>query len=193
MVLRTLGGAGYLAAFFGWLAVVMFALPRLFDIQMGEWLIPKPVPASPQTVVPPSQVLEPSAALVVLTMLFVLGFLALVVYVVVMKYIPAVTKATSKVVHTTARKSVPVIARKPAEKISPKRRKRLTERFVLWLKITYALLPAIFFAIVYAQRHTLMREAAVMVTSTLAALSVVLFIVQLYFARRWRAREPDVL
>lgn len=192
-VLYATGGMGYLTAMSGWLAVFAVALPRLLDSAAGKWVFPERGELPSEVVAPAGRTLEPSLLLTFLTTVLALSLIVAIIYVVVMKYIPKATKTVSEAVHVTAQTAAPVFARRPVAKLSPQRRKRLTERVVLYIKIVLAVLPTFFFGMVYVQERTLMREVGLMVAGSLSALSVFAFGLQAVLAKRWKAATRDVL
>lgn len=188
VILHGFGGAGYLLVLTEWLVVFAFVLPRFID----RFLPVGTAPDRDSVVLrPPTP--EPSQAAAVLATIASLCLIGFVVYIVLAKYIPGAAKATSKAVHSTAERAAPVIMHKPAKKISAKQQRYMSERITLWLKVVLAILPAVFFATVYVQRPSLMRELAFMMSCSVSALALLLFLGQLMLARRWRAHGKEVL
>ena len=186
-----LAGAAYLAASFEWLVLLAIALPGFFDSSLGHTIFPQysALPPSPE---PTEATQVPSTFIAGLTIVAGLLLIGLVIYIIVMRYIPTMSRSASKVVHVTAQKAVPVITHKPAEALPARRRKRLTARLVLWIKLTVVVLPVVIFAFVHLARQTLGTQLALLAQSLLALFALGGFLCQLALARQWRVNEADI-
>ncbi len=191
LTLTVSGGVGYLVVAFEWLGLLVLYLPSFFDSLIGQTIFPEQKTPTPQPVEPGSTQM-PSELTVLLTVLAGVVLLGLIVYVIFMRYVPTITKSASKAVHVTAQKAVPVVARKPVETIPARRRKLLTARLVLWLKVLAVVIPVAVFGIVHVQRRTINTQLALLALSALALIAIGAFLCQLLLARRWRANEADI-
>jgi heme/copper-type cytochrome/quinol oxidase subunit 4 len=184
--LRALGGVGYFTLFMEWFWLFALYLPGMLESEFSKAILPTsktPLPQPVHAVQPPA---EPSGIMIFSIMVLAVALLGTVLYLVFVKYIPTAANATTKVVHGAAKKAVPIIAHKPVDKISVRKRRILTERIVFWLKICLAVIP---FAIVYMTHHRSGTTVSLLVIMAMAVLTLVALVcstLQVVLAKRWR-------
>jgi FtsH-binding integral membrane protein len=187
---RLLARAGYFTVFVEWFLLLALYVPRFFESELGKAVFPttKPQPVQPQPV--EVTVYEPSVVATAMFTVVALGVVALVVYVVFMRYVPAATKTAATVAQVATEKAVPVVARKPLERIPPRRRKALTARVLFWVKMALTVAPL---ALVYATRFragTMQSQLIVFGFACLSAAACLTFMAQTYLTHHWHAPEP---
>ena len=160
-------------------------MPVILDTSIGSWLFPQGVSPRPAVETAGGQPMSSSAMMTVFGLFVAGGMIGLIGYIIFAKYVPSVVNTAEKVIHTTADKTAPILARKPIKTLPPKQRKLITERTVFWLRFSFAVMPAIFFAVVFARRQTLLRELALLVTSCISASSLICFVIQRLLSRLW--------
>lgn len=182
---KLLAGAGYLMVFLEGLWLLALYLPSFMHSNLGRVIFPltQPLPSPKAT---PAHPVELSTLMTVAGVLAACALMGLVVYLIVAKYIPAVSNATAKVAHATTKKAVPMIARKPTDKISPRKRKALTERTLFWVKIMMAVVPVAIVVAVHSRKNTVQAQLVVFGFAILSFLALASFSLQTWLSRYWK-------
>jgi hypothetical protein len=193
-ILTTLGGIGYLAAAFQWLAVLAVSLPNLIDSKLGHIILPeRSTQSDPVPVIASHSGTGPDFVTTFLATGLAIAFIALIAYVVVFRYTRAINTTSSRVVHRVAKKAVPIIARRPLAEIPLRQRTILNRRLLFWAKILFAILPLIVLPLVlYDGSRGEAEQLALFVQALLALLATLGFVVQAILTNRWHVKTDNV-
>ncbi len=195
-IIKVLGSIGYVAIVFQWLQIGIVWLPRFIDSKLGRIIFPQ----SHTTVPPTNPPVSASGAaagpdfvttfLVSAVALIVVGYVA---YVVIIRYTRAINKSGSQVTHAIAKTAIHIIAHKPLEQLSQKKRIVLSRRLLFWTKVTFALLPlALLPLALHAGMRGIVEQLALFVQAVLATIAVGSFFIQALLAVRWHERADDI-
>ena len=108
-----------------------------------------------------------------------------VIYVVTMRYIPAVNRAATKVVHKTAEQTVKQVERVGHKKLPVRKRRMLTDRIVWWVKLCISIVPLAIVLFVVGT-PLISKQAAVLTMGLLSLWAVLCFAAQAAGAHIWR-------
>ncbi|PID30314.1 hypothetical protein CSA80_02720 [Candidatus Saccharibacteria bacterium] len=192
IILRIVGGAGYFTVFMEWFLLLALYTPKFFESEVGKVIFtktktePEPLISQPIETASP---LEPSAFMAVLFVIAACTLIALICYVIFAKYIPGAAKATDKVVHFATEKTVPVVAHKPKEKIPTKKRKLLTERIQIWIKVVLASVPVAAVYAAYHDRETVLAQLAILGFGVLGTIALGFFMTHFALQKHWKITE----
>lgn len=196
-ILAVLGGVGYIAVAFQWFAVMIAWLPGFLDSRLGKIIFPKegiqPEHATPALSPNGATTSDPDFVTTFLVTGLALALIALVVYVVIFRYTKAISKAGSQIVHTIAKRAAPAVARKPLEKISPRKRTVLNRRLLFWTKVIFTIVPFVLLPFVlHDGERGVIEQLAIFIQAVLAIVAVSSFLVQAMLIDRWHMRIDEI-
>ena len=102
-----------------------------------------------------------------------------------MRYIPAVTKTATKVVHEAAEQTIKHVERTGHKKIPVRKRNALTARLVWWIKVGTSVTPLVIVLLV-GGNPLISKQAAVAIIGALSLWAVLCFTTQIVLARLWQ-------
>lgn len=194
-ILTGLGGTGYVIVTFEWLAVMAAWLPNFPDSKLGKLIFPKqitqptpvPVQSAGGVAVGPDFV---TTFLVTCIAILVVG---IVLYVVIVRYTSAINRTGSRVAHTAVKKAGPIIARKPMEELTSKKRTILSRRILFWSKIILIIIPLALLPIVLKDgERGLVEQFAVFMQVVLALIAACSFFAQAVLINHWHVHTDSV-
>ncbi|MFZ1248952.1 MAG: hypothetical protein WAQ24_01380 [Candidatus Saccharimonadales bacterium] len=192
LALNFLGGLGYLLMTLEWLCLLAYGLPRFFDSAFGKILFPKtvqttaPVPSTTASALPVSPLMN------VLAVVIAVAVVLLVLYLIFMKYIPAVAKTGSKAVVAVAEHTAPIISHKKIEHLPPKKRRQLTQRIVLWLKVGLAAMPPLVLMQLERGNTSFGLQFLLVFVGAMSIAVILLVISQAYLQQRWSITKLEI-
>lgn len=160
---------GYLAGTFGWLWVLLVALPPLVKSGAIDGLLASPVPTEPVIATPP---IETSP--LVLLAIGVVTLVILIITVVILLRIPrTIVHSGERIISHTAEAVVPVIAHhKP---LPAKERRVLSRRIMLILQLGLSVIP-LFVSVLLPPYDELSSDIIMTIAALLAGVSTTAFI-----------------
>jgi len=188
VILNVIGGAGYLAWVLQLLLLVALYFERLYHSSVGKVIFPT---STDGTNLPPEPVSTPAITLPTsgpfMGLMFALGIalIGIVTYVVTMRYIPAVNKTATKVVHEAAEQTVKQVERTGHKKIPLRKRRLLTARLIWWIKVGISVAPLVIVLLV-GGTPLIPKQAAVTSVGALSLWAVLCFTTQIVLARLWQ-------
>ncbi len=187
-----LGGFGYLTVAFEWLFLLLAFLLRFYDTSFGKIVFPRQqaeIQPQPDIVGISGASSEPDFVTVFLVTAIAVVALGFIFYLVVFRYTKAISDTGARVVRSTAKRAVPIIAHKPTKELSSKRRMVLSRRVMFWTKVILALTPAMLLPIILRDEYRgVSEQTAIALQGLFALIALLVFLVQTWLIRRWHVR-----
>lgn len=187
-----LGGLAFTTLALEWLLLLFAVLVRFMNSGLGSIVFPKhEVQPTARPIVTTGS--GPDFVTAFLATAIGLGVLAFAVYLLTVRYPRAAREAGTKVVRETAKKAIPVIARKPIAKLPIKRRRLLTKRVTYWVKIVLSFVPVLLLPIaLHDEYRGIAEQFAIVAQAILGLVVIVLFSAQTWLSSVWHVRQEEV-
>jgi len=193
-LIKLLGSVGYVAIALQWLLVLMAWLPKFAKSGIGKTIFPQSSAPAPLQQSPVStSTAGPDFVTVFLVTCMAFVVIGAVMYVVFVRYTRAVSNAGSKTVHEFVKRSVPLVAHRPIEKLPAKKRIVLTRRMLFWTKVVAALIPTAILPIALHDGSRGIAEwLALCIQTLLATCAVIAFFAQALLVQKWHTQTDQV-
>lgn len=178
-LLNALGFLAYLSCLFQWAFVIIPFLPGVIDSDVFQTFVPSGTPGASVEIQPIQSPLPNWLAPVIVGGI---TLIVMVVTVITLARLPrAVGKTGQKLTRTAAEHVVPVVTHHA--KLPEKKRRALTARIVFDIKLAVVALPVIILLIVPIPETAIPSQAITFVVALAAGWSLLLFCLQVVFAR----------
>lgn len=187
-ILKILGGTGYMAWVLQLLLLVALYFERFYHSGAGQTLFPTSDNGTnlpPESVTTPSITLPTSGFFTILMVVLGVALVGVVIYVVTMRYVPAINKTATKVVHEAAEQTVRQVERTGRKKLPVRKRRALTARVAWWIKLCVSIVP-LGIVLLVVGTPLVSKQVAVLSMGLLSLWAVLCFTAQAAGARIWR-------
>jgi hypothetical protein len=176
ILINGLGGLFYLFVLLQWLWAALPYLPGFIS------LATKLQPVAPHTpvAVQATSAQPPSLLMVIFASAVTIGVLAVTAYILI-KLPATIGKTGEKITKNASAYLVPVVSRHA--KLTPKKRRQLTSRVVVALKLILCILPMLVVGLSFNMTLSISYDATLVVGAFLAVIALLLLGAQLLFAK----------
>lgn len=193
LFVKILSGFGFIVLTLEWMLLLFAGLMRFIDTGLGKTILLPSESAPPDPVIVEVSVAKPDFVTTFLVTALALATILLVIYVVFVRYTRTVRTTGTKVVREATKKTLPIIARKPVQKLPAKRRRVLTRRVTYWVKLALAIIPVVLLPVILLDDHRGMAEQfAIFLQVTLGLVALSTFTLQTWLAWRWHVRQEEL-
>ncbi|MNQ07679.1 hypothetical protein D3C85_204650 [compost metagenome] len=177
----------YLSCLLQWMWAALPYMPWI--VRIAELLqAPVAAPAEPANV-PVITSSPPSMTLVIITGIITVAIIVATIYVLI-KIPTAVAKSGQKITQNASARIVPIVTHHT--KLTPKKRRRLTARIIIYLKLIVCTTPIILSACAFTINTSLDYAIIMFVAAVLGIGSFTLLALQAFFAKWLKLKPEDI-
>ena len=180
-LLNALGFLAYLSCLFQWVFVLLPFLPGVLDSDVFHAFIPLGTSDTSVNVQPAQQL--PNWLIFIIVAVITLA-VVLVTIIALARLPRSVGKTGQKLTRTAAERVIPVVTHHA--KLPEKKRRALTARIVFDIKLAMIALPIVLLLIIPLPETTIPSQAITLVVALAAGWSLLLFCLQVVFARAFK-------